>query len=146
MQLTKIFLRCLIILIVSGVAYAATSDLLLSQKWYFGILNQEALTLADFKEQKAYFEFAKDNTFTASLGCGQISGTYALTPPNGLELKMVSTTTSATCQKQFMDLETTFINILPKVKFWRIEQHVLYFKANLDDISSIAIFSLQKPY
>lgn len=147
MNMHKIFLQSFVALMVCGAAYAAPQDDLFGHKWYFGIINQQALTLSDFGKQKAYFEFMQNNTFIASLGCGEITGTYLLTPPNGLELKIINTTTtSANCQKKFMDLETLFIDLLPKVMVWSLDRHTLYFKVNLDDITSIAIFSEQEPY
>jgi len=146
MRMIKNLLSCFII-ICCGVANAAGQADLLGHKWYLGILNQQALIMADFTVQKPYLEFGANNKFSAFVGCNTITGTYSLTGPNGLHLSASKPTApAATCKQKFIDIENTFISSLPNIKAWEIENEVLYLKANPNDIVSIAIFAPNKPY
>ena len=147
MQATKYFSSFLVMLVLSGVSIAVTQDELFAHKWYLGILDQEVLIMAKFVDQKPYLKFEPDNTFTGVVGCNHLAGTYSLTSPDGLELNVViPSTASSTCQQEFIDLETKFITSLPRVKVVNITNNVLYFKSDIDNASSIAVFAPEEPY
>ncbi len=137
----------LVIVIAILCCSAASAVELLGHRWYLGILNQEALVMTDFKDQKPYLQFETNNTFTAYVGCNNISGTYSLVPPNGLEMSANNPSAdNPSCAANFATLEGNFITLLRDIKVWEITNDVLYLKANSNDIISIAIFMPDKPY
>lgn len=145
MKIIKNYLVSIIVMLFCGAASAVE---LLGHKWYLGILNQQALIMADFPTQKPYLEFETGNTFTAYVGCHKIVGNYSLLDKNGIQLNAAVTPGSSDikCKPDFITLENTFINSLPNVKVWEITNDVLYLKDNLNDITSIAIFMPDEPY
>jgi heat shock protein HslJ len=144
MKIIKNLLALITIMLFCGVAGAVE---LLGHKWYLGILNQQALIMSDFPEQKPYLQFETDNTFTAYVGCNQIVGNYSLLDKNGVQLNAaIPAATDVQCAANFVTLENTFINSLPNVKVWEITNDVLYLKSDPKDVTSIAIFMPDEPY
>lgn len=144
MKIVKYSLALITIILFSSGAGAVE---LLGHKWYLGILNQQALIMADYPEQKPYLQFETDNTFTAFIGCNRIVGNYSLIDKNGLQLNAaIPAANNIKCKPDFIALENTFINSLPNVKVWQITNDVLYLKAKVNDITSIAIFMPDEPY
>lgn len=144
MKIIKHSLALITIMLFCGVASAVE---LLGHKWYLGILNQQALIMADYPEQKPYLQFETDNTFTAFVGCNLIVGNYSLIDKNGLQLNAaIPAASDIKCKTDFIALEHTFMNSLPNVKVWEITNDVLYLKTNINDVTSIAIFMPDEPY
>jgi heat shock protein HslJ len=135
-------------ILVIGLLLCSTASAveLLGHKWYLGILNQQALIMSDFPQQKPYLQFETDNTFTAFIGCNQIVGNYSLLDKNGLQLRGIVPATNLQCKPDFTTLENAFLNSLPNVQVWGITNDVLYLKSNPKDITSIAIFMPDEPY
>lgn len=130
-----------------GVAHAAAESELLDKKWYIGILRQEPIRMEQFPTQKPFLQLNSDKTFSAFLGCNQLSGTLKITPPNGLELTLNPITPGVTCQQEFIDLEQDFATALPAVKVWELNSNnVLSFKNAVDDILAVMLLTLVEPY
>ncbi len=146
MKVSRIFLS-LFIIFFCGTANTTEQAELFARKWYLGILNQEPLIMTNFTDQKPYLQFEKNNSFTAFVGCTKIHGTFVLIDPDGLQLQASSPVYyDVNCKQDFIDLENKFIKSLPNVKVWEITNGVLYFKNNINDIISIAIFMPNEPY
>lgn len=142
----KKIIGLIVIIMVCGVVNAAQANLL-AHKWYLGILNQEALRMADFAEQKPYLELKHGGTFSAFLGCNQIVGNFTLTGPHSIHFSVNNHgVSSVVCEQKLQDLETKFVTALQTVKVWEITNDVLYLKDNLNDRISIAIFMPHEPY
>ncbi len=109
------------LLLVCAVTNAQDQKQHLMQKWTLIILNNQSLIMAKFPQQKPYIELQKDNRFAAYVGCNQIAGSYKLIEPNVIEFSQDMISTKMACDKYFMDLETEFMNTLPKVKIWEIK-------------------------
>jgi heat shock protein HslJ len=141
---TKKLLAVLAMFVACSTLHAAEQDILFSRKWSLAILDHSALRLDEFTAGKPYLEFQKDNTFAAFVGCNKISGSYILTPPNGLTftVDMASVNNQSSCSEKFITIENKFISILALVKSWSIsgiDGPVLNFHNQPDNV--IVIFA-----
>ncbi len=145
MQVIRNF--CLLILVVvTGAAFAAPTDDLLANKWSLAILQKQPIILENFKSVKPFIKFAPDNTFTAYAGCNDLSGTYVLTAPNGLKItpNVPVPNPAVTCATEFTQIESTFISMLMEVQSWSIDGNILSVFGTPDN--TIALFSSNEPY
>lgn len=122
----KVFSNKLVIILTllacCGILQASEQDALLGRKWSLAILEQSAIRLDEFTNSKPYLEFNKDNKFRAFVGCNLITGSYVITPPNGVSftIDMASISNQSTCKQNFVELENKFVNMLSQVKTWSI--------------------------
>lgn len=130
-------------MLICGTATSAstsTTDLLYESKWILIILNNQGLVMEKFSQNKPYLQLQKDDTFTAYVGCNQMRGKITTPGAETMNFAEEDTSTRMACPEYFMDLENEFLSILPKVKYWKIENDkVLYLLS--EDKASLAILT-----
>jgi heat shock protein HslJ len=142
---TKLLIRFIILLTFCGGVNAVTQDALFGHKWYLSTFNQKDLELAKF-DQKPYIQFQNDGTFASFIGCNQLSGTFRLTPPNGLQLSVATLPPdNPACDQNVVVVETQFIAALPYITAWDINKNLLDFKNNANDVTPVAVFGADAP-
>lgn len=135
---------CFALLLINSVAISdvttTTTDPLYGHKWVLVILNNQGLVMEKFPQQKPYLELQPDGAFTASIGCNQLRGNFTRTDAESIVFSSENVATRMACPEYYMNLENEFLNILVKIKYWKIEDTKALYLLN-EDKATLAILT-----
>lgn len=120
--LSKIFL--ILFLSWSPWVLADEQDALFANPWVLATMNGKAIDLSLYPQRQPGITFGADNRYAAFAGCNQIAGSFFLNGVSGLEFSPNSMMTKMSCAGP-ANIEDEFTAVLPKVKFWTIQENQL---------------------